>query len=102
MEEMKAQFTNIYVKNLDPEVSQEEFVQLFEQFGNVTSAVIQTDDEGRSRGFGFVSYQTPDQGSYDRCLLHICVSLTRSHSCCSHERHERRHTRHKTASRPPA
>ena len=46
MEEMKSQFTNIYVKNLDPEVTQEEFVDLFEQFGRVTSAVVQIDDEG--------------------------------------------------------
>ena len=61
MEEMKAQFTNIYVKNLDPEVTQDEFVQLFEQFGNVTSAVVQIDDEGKSRGFGFVNFETHEE-----------------------------------------
>ena len=61
MEEMKAQFTNIYVKNLDPEVTQEEFVALFEQFGKVTSAVIQMDDEGKSRGFGFVNFENHEE-----------------------------------------
>nr|VWO98649.1 Uncharacterized protein [Ganoderma boninense] len=61
MEEMKAQFTNIYVKNLDPEVTQEEFVALFEQFGKVTSAVVQIDEEGRSRGFGFVNFDTHEE-----------------------------------------
>ena len=61
MEEMKAQFTNIYVKNLDPEVTQDEFVQLFEQFGNVTSAVVQIDDEGKSRGFGFVNFESHEE-----------------------------------------
>ncbi|PIL24019.1 hypothetical protein GSI_13770 [Ganoderma sinense ZZ0214-1] len=61
MEEMKAQFTNIYVKNLDPEVTQEEFVALFEQFGKVTSAVVQIDEEGKSRGFGFVNFETHEE-----------------------------------------
>ncbi|KAI0726624.1 polyadenylate binding protein [Fomitopsis betulina] len=60
MDEMKSQFTNVYVKNLDTEVNDEEFRELFAQFGNVTSAVIQRDDEGRSRGFGFVNYEAHD------------------------------------------
>ena len=35
----------------------DEFTELFEQFGNVTSAVIQTDEEGNSKGFGFVTFE---------------------------------------------
>ncbi|KAI0748151.1 polyadenylate binding protein [Daedaleopsis nitida] len=70
IEEMKAQFTNIYVKNLDPEVTQEEFVALFEQFGNVTSAVIQIDEEGRSRGFGFVNFDTHEEAQKAVETLH--------------------------------
>src|ERR1700722_8583660 len=54
---MKAQFTNLYVKNLDPEVGQEEFEALFNQFGTVTSAIIQVDEAGASKGFGFVNYE---------------------------------------------
>ncbi|KAL1944460.1 hypothetical protein VTO73DRAFT_2890 [Trametes versicolor] len=61
IEEMKNQFTNIYVKNVDPEVTQEEFVQLFEPFGRITSAVLQVDDEGKSRGFGFVNFDTHEE-----------------------------------------
>lgn len=61
IEEMKAQFTNIYVKNIDAEVTEEEFRDLFAQFGNVTSAVVQRDDEGRSRGFGFVNFETHEE-----------------------------------------
>ncbi|KAJ7215826.1 isoprenoid synthase domain-containing protein [Mycena pura] len=49
LDEMKAQLTNLYVKNLDPEVSEEEFEKLAE-YGTVTSAVvIQVDDEGKAR-----------------------------------------------------
>ena len=36
------------------------------------SARVMRNEQGESRGLGFVSYQTPDQGSYDRCSLHIC------------------------------
>ena len=70
MEEMKAQFTNIYVKNLDPEVTQDDFVQLFEQFGKVTSAVVQFDEEGKSRGFGFVNFDTHDEAQKAVEALH--------------------------------
>jgi len=55
-EEMKANFTNIYVKNIDSEVTDEEFRELFEKHGDITSASIARDDQGKSRGFGFVNY----------------------------------------------
>ena len=58
---MKAQFTNLYIKNIDPEVTDEEFEALFKEQGNVTSSVIQRDEEGRSRGFGFVNYETHEE-----------------------------------------
>ncbi len=46
---------NIYVSNLNYSVSSEQLQQLFEGFGEVTSAKIILDkDSGRSRGFGFV------------------------------------------------
>ncbi|KAJ8496153.1 hypothetical protein ONZ51_g1292 [Trametes cubensis] len=70
MEEMKAQFTNIYVKNVDSEVTQEEFLQLFEPFGKITSAVLQTDDEGKSRGFGFVNFETHEEAQKAVEALH--------------------------------
>ncbi|RDB21117.1 Polyadenylate-binding protein, cytoplasmic and nuclear [Hypsizygus marmoreus] len=61
LDEMKAQFTNLYVKNIDPEMSQEEFENLFKQFGAVTSALISVDEEGKSKGFGFVNYENHEE-----------------------------------------
>ncbi|OAX41953.1 polyadenylate binding protein [Rhizopogon vinicolor AM-OR11-026] len=61
LDEMKAQFTNLYVKNLDVEVTQEEFEALFNKYGDVTSAIIQVDEEGKSKGFGFVNYASHDE-----------------------------------------
>jgi polyadenylate-binding protein len=55
-EEMKANFTNIYVKNIDSEVTDDEFRDLFEKHGDITSASIARDEQGKSRGFGFVNY----------------------------------------------
>lgn len=57
-EEMKANFTNIYVKNIDTEVPDEEFRDIFEKFGEITSATLSRDPDGKSRGFGFVNYST--------------------------------------------
>jgi len=56
-EEMKANFTNIYVKNVDNDVTEEEFRDLFEKYGQITSASLAVDNEtGKHRGFGFVNY----------------------------------------------
>ncbi|KAL6300569.1 hypothetical protein BKA93DRAFT_740255 [Sparassis latifolia] len=70
IEEMKAQFTNIYVKNIDPEATEEEFNELFSQFGHVTSAVVQVDDEGKSRGFGFVNFENHEDAQKAVETLH--------------------------------
>ena len=56
-EEMKANFTNIYVKNIDLEVTDDEFRDLFAKYGAITSASLAHDNEtGKSRGFGFVNF----------------------------------------------
>lgn len=56
-EEMKANFTNIYVKNVASDVTDDEFRDLFEKFGDISSASLTRDpDSGKSRGFGFVNF----------------------------------------------
>ncbi|KAF8931285.1 hypothetical protein EDD21DRAFT_69055 [Dissophora ornata] len=57
VEEMKANFTNVYIKNLDPEVSQDEVEAIFTKFGPVTSCVVSADENGRSKGFGFINFE---------------------------------------------
>jgi polyadenylate-binding protein len=57
-EEMKANFTNVYVKNINHEVTEEEFRELFAKYGEVTSSSLARDNEGKSRGFGFVNFTT--------------------------------------------
>ena len=55
-EEMKANFTNVYVKNIPDEVTDDQFRELFEKYGEITSASLAHDQEGKSRGFGFVNF----------------------------------------------
>lgn len=63
LDEMRQQFTNLYVKNIDTDVTQDEIVELFSKYGTVTSAVIQTDEEGNSKGFGFVNYESHEMAA---------------------------------------
>lgn len=62
-EEMKANFTNIYIKNIDESVTDDEFTQLFESYGAVVSATVTRDENGKSRGFGFVNYASHESAS---------------------------------------
>lgn len=56
-EEMKANFTNVYVKNINPESTDEEFRELFAKYGDITSSSLARDQEtGKNRGFGFVNF----------------------------------------------
>lgn len=56
-EEMKANYTNIYVKNIDLAFSEEEFEKLFTPYGKITSIYLEKDQEGKSKGFGFVNFE---------------------------------------------
>ncbi|KAK6792349.1 hypothetical protein RDI58_011430 [Solanum bulbocastanum] len=53
-------FTNVYVKNLPESTSDEDLKKLFEKYGTITSALVMTDSSGKSRGFGFVNFETWD------------------------------------------
>jgi len=56
VQQVEQSWTNVYVKDIDPEVSDEEFKQLFEKFGTVNSPLIKRDKNGVSTGFGFVNF----------------------------------------------
>lgn len=53
---------NIYVGNMNFNLSNEDLFNLFAQFGQVTSAKIINDREtGRSKGFGFVEMENDEE-----------------------------------------
>lgn len=53
-------YTNLYVKNLDPEVGEELLHEKFSEFGKISSLVISRDEDGKSRGFGFINFENFD------------------------------------------
>ncbi|KAG5458476.1 MAG: hypothetical protein BJ554DRAFT_1288 [Olpidium bornovanus] len=58
-EQSMARFTNVYVKNLPPEATDDAFREKFASFGEITSSIVMRDAEsGRPKGFGFVNYKT--------------------------------------------
>ncbi|OBZ91397.1 Polyadenylate-binding protein, cytoplasmic and nuclear [Choanephora cucurbitarum] len=63
LEEVRAHFTNVYVKNLSDDVTDEQLAELFNQYGKTTSAIISRDEDGRSRGFGFVNFEDHDEAA---------------------------------------
>jgi RNA recognition motif-containing protein len=53
---------NIYVGNLAWAVTSDDLLEMFGQYGKVTSAQVITDREtGRSRGFGFVEMENDEE-----------------------------------------
>ena len=55
---------NIYVANISFRMTDGELRDLFEPFGEVSSAkIVQDKETGRSRGFGFVEMSNDSEGS---------------------------------------
>uniref|UniRef100_A0AAX7T7T5 Polyadenylate-binding protein n=1 Tax=Astatotilapia calliptera TaxID=8154 RepID=A0AAX7T7T5_ASTCA len=51
------EFTNVYIKNFGDEMDDEKLRELFSKYGNAMSIRVMTDENGKSRGFGFVSFE---------------------------------------------
>ncbi|XP_039047564.1 polyadenylate-binding protein 7-like isoform X3 [Hibiscus syriacus] len=60
---MKYKASNVYVKNIDDEVTDEELREHFSQCGTITSAKLMRDNKGLSKGFGFVCFSSPDEAA---------------------------------------
>lgn len=59
----EAKFNNVYVKNLSENLSDEKLREKFAEHGAVTSCVIMKDEEGKSKGFGFVCFESPESAA---------------------------------------
>ena len=59
-------YTNVYVKNFGDEFTDELLHEHFTNFGKIVSAVVMKDHSGKSRGFGFVSFETHEAATLVR------------------------------------
>merc|ERR1712002_592059 len=51
------EFTNVYIKNFGDDMDDDRLKELFDKYGKTLSVKVMTDPTGKSRGFGFVSYE---------------------------------------------
>uniref|UniRef100_A0A8C5KM72 Polyadenylate-binding protein n=1 Tax=Jaculus jaculus TaxID=51337 RepID=A0A8C5KM72_JACJA len=51
------EFTNVYIKNFGEDMDDEHLKDLFGKFGPVLSVKVMMEDNGKSKGFGFVSFE---------------------------------------------
>lgn len=60
----------LFVGNLSWTTTSDDLQQIFSQAGNVTSATVISDRAtGRSKGFGFVEYATPEEAEKAKAEL---------------------------------
>jgi len=50
-------FTNVFVKNFGETVDDVKLKEMFEKFGEITSAVVAKGEDGKSKGHGFVNFK---------------------------------------------
>ena len=51
-------FKNVFIKNFGDALNEESLREMFLKHGEITSCVIMSADDGKSKGFGFVAYET--------------------------------------------
>merc|ERR1711937_288229 len=56
--EKAKRFTNVYVKNFNEAMTEEDLSKMFEKFGKITSLkLMKSDEDEKNKGFGFVSFE---------------------------------------------
>jgi len=59
--EKARKFTNVFIKNLSEEYDESKLTDMFNNYGKISSVKIMRNDEGKSKGFGFVSFESPEE-----------------------------------------
>ena len=68
-------FTNVYIKNFDEEMNEDSLKDMCLHAGKIISVKIMTDDIGKAKGFGFISFESPEEAE-KVCLFLQCAALS--------------------------
>ena len=64
-------YNALHISNLDSDITEEDLQNHFSQEGEIRSVRITKDNLGNSRGFGFVTYKSSDDGKRARRQLNF-------------------------------
>jgi polyadenylate-binding protein len=67
--EKSKQFTNVFIKNLPEDMTEQELNELTAPFGTTLSSKLMIDESGKSKGFGFASFE--DHDSAEKCVTEL-------------------------------
>ena len=70
MEGGPRKFTNVFIKNFGDLLDENSFAELFKPFGTIASPKIVTDENGMSKGYGFCSFESPEEAEKAVAGLH--------------------------------
>lgn len=59
----KEKFNNVFVKNLSELTTEEDLRKTFGEYGTLTSVVVMRDGEGKSKCFGFINFEKPEDAA---------------------------------------
>jgi len=57
-------YNNVYIKNFGEDLDDEKLREMFTTYGKIISAKVMFDGSGKSRGFGFVSFEEPEAAEF--------------------------------------
>jgi polyadenylate-binding protein len=80
VQNMEKSWTNVYVKDIDPSVNQEEFINLFQQFGTINSPLIKKNTEKTC--FGFINFTNHEDAATAVEKLNGTKLAGRTITCC--------------------
>jgi polyadenylate-binding protein len=62
--EKARKFTNVYVKNINEEYDEAKLTEMFQKYGKINSVKVMKGEDGKSKGFGFVSFEFPEEAMF--------------------------------------